>query len=459
MAHIEQRSKNSWRITVSAGYKHGKKLFKKKTIKLPETLTKLQREKELNRQAVLFEEEVERGTYLDGNRITFEEFANKWLDEYAEKQLSPGTLKPYRFRLKERIIPALGHLKLSKIQPQHLMEFYNMLGEVGIRGDGRYKATPLLVTFLSDQTNKDIVDKSGISVKTVLKIKNEETVNKTTATKLCGSYDLNLDKYFSHINEKSLSKKTIKHHHSIVSDILSTAVKWNLISFNPASRVDTIKVEKYKPKSYDEVQLGQMFILLENEPMHYKTAIYLSVDTGIRASELAGLTWDKIDFDNRKLVINIQRQYVSGYGVFEKSPKTENGNRPVTISKSVIEKLKAYKDYCDNNKIEFGTAYTDSPYVFVHSDGKPLHPHRPYKWFTEFLIRHNLPRITLHQLRHTNASLLIAADMDIVTVSKRLGHSDPSVTQKIYAHMIDSKELEAANRMDMFYENLEAMSK
>ena len=65
----------------------------------------------------------------------------------------------------------------------------------------------------------------------------------------------------------------------------------------------------------------------------------------------------------------------------------------------------------------------------------------------------------MHQLRHTNASLLIAADMDIVTVSKRLGHSDPSVTQKIYAHMIDSKELEAANRMDMFYENLEMMSK
>ena len=202
-----------------------------------------------------------------------------------------------------------------------------------------------------------------------------------------------------------------------------------------------------------------MFMLLEKEPMNYKTAIYLSVDTGIRASELAGLTWDKIDFDNRKLVINIQRQYVSGYGVFEKSPKTENGNRPVTISKNVLEKLKEYKAYCDNNKIEFGSAYTDSPYVFIHSDGKPLHPHRPYKWFTEFLIRHNLPRITLHQLRHTNASLLIAADMNIVTVSKRLGHSDPSVTQKIYAHIIDSKELEAANRMDMFYENLEIMSK
>ena len=92
--------------------------------------------------------------------------------------------------------------------------------------------------------------------------------------------------------------------------------------------------------------------------------------------------------------------------------------------------------------------------VFLHEDGSAIAPHRPYIWFTNFLKRHNLPKITFHQLRHTNASLLIASGEDIATVSSRLGHSDKNITLNTYTHLIKSKEAQVANKMDEFYERL-----
>ena len=88
----------------------GKKLRKRKTIKLDETLTPKQAEKELNRQMVMFENEVLNGVYLDGEKITFEAFTQRWLEDYAKVNLSATTLVAYKQKLKDRILPALGHI-------------------------------------------------------------------------------------------------------------------------------------------------------------------------------------------------------------------------------------------------------------------------------------------------------------------------------------------------------------
>jgi len=90
----------------------------------------------------------------------------------------------------------------------------------------------------------------------------------------------------------------------------------------------------------------------------------------------------------------------------------------------------------------------------LHEDGTAISPNLPYKWFTKFLERHNLPKITFHQLRHTNASLLISAGEDIVTVSGRLRHADKNITLNTYSHIIKSKEAQVANKMDEFYAGL-----
>lgn len=108
MAYYEQKSKNSYKIVVSMGYdSNGKHRRVSKTVKLPENMSESKRQKELNTICVLFQQEVENGLFLDGGKITFGEFAAKWLTDYAEKNLAPTTLVSYKIIL-NRILPALG---------------------------------------------------------------------------------------------------------------------------------------------------------------------------------------------------------------------------------------------------------------------------------------------------------------------------------------------------------------
>ena len=130
MAYYEQRSKNTYKLIACQGYdSNGKKLRKTKSVKISDTLTEKQREKELNRLLTLFEEEVQNGNYLDGEKITFAEFTQKWLDNYAKIKLTPATFVSYKTKLEHRILPALGHIKLGKLQPTPLLNFYQELNE------------------------------------------------------------------------------------------------------------------------------------------------------------------------------------------------------------------------------------------------------------------------------------------------------------------------------------------
>lgn len=174
MASIEKRGENTYRITVSAGYDvNGNKIRYRKTIELDPNLPPSKAEKELQRQAILFEEEVKRGTYLDGSKLTFAEFIERWLQDYAEVQLAPKTSHRYKSLL-DRIIPALGHIKMDKLQPNHLLRFYKNLSEEGIRRDNKYIALPELSDVIkkSGMSKKELAEAAGISPKTLTSILN-----------------------------------------------------------------------------------------------------------------------------------------------------------------------------------------------------------------------------------------------------------------------------------------------
>ena len=459
MAHYEHRTKNTYRLVVDTGLDStGKRVRKRKTIKLDDSLTPAQREKELNRQLVLFEQEVIGGTYLDGEKLTFAEFTQNWLKNYADVKLSPTTLVAYKQKLNDRILPALGHIVISKLQPTHLLQFYHSLHESNIRLDSKYQPTQKLVEMLKSYSRKQLVELTGLSPKSCNRLKRGLITNHRIAQRLCAALNLKLNKMFTPTNEKILSEKTVQNHMGIICSILSTALKWNVIKDNPMLRIDMKKVPKPKAKCYDDKQITQMLEALDSEPLILKTMVYLSVDIGLRRGELTGLTWDDIDFKTAQISINKQRHYVVGYGTIKDKPKTEAGTRVVTASKTVISLLKKYQVKQKLQKFKLGTAWKNEPYVFVHNDGTPINTNLPYKWFVNFLDRHNLPRITFHQLRHTNASILIASGEDVVTVSSRLGHADKSITLNTYSHMIKSKEAQAANKMDGFYSKLKCAS-
>ena len=136
--------------------------------------------------------------------------------------------------------------------------------------------------------------------------------------------------------------------------------------------------------------------------------------------------------------------------------KTDAGIRVVTASQTVMSLLRQYRNKQIEQKLKLGTAWHNEPYVFLHDDGKAISPNLPYKWFVNFLERHNLPKITFHQLRHTNASILISSGEDVVTISGRLGHSDKNITLNTYSHIIKSKEVKVASKMDEFYSSIQA---
>ena len=456
MAHYEQISKYTYRLTVCQGYNSkGKKLRKRKTIKLDETLSPKQIEKELNRQMVMFEKAVKEGKFLEGESITFEEFTKKWLENYAELNLAPATITSYKTKLKNRILPAIGHIKIGKLQPVHLLDFYRNLKESNIRQDGLYKPTSKLNEFLSPLSTKEIEIATGISIKTCKKLKEGKNVNHQTVEIFCKIYNLETNKMFTYSAKEFLSEKSIQGHINLIGSIMTTAVKWNIICDNPVKRIDTKKRNKRKVHYYDDIQTATMLKELNSEPLIFKTIIYLALDTGMRKGELMGLKWEDIDFTKATININKQRHYVQGFGTIEDRTKTEAGNRTVTVSKIAISLLRTYKYEQNKNRLKLGTAWISTPYVFVHENGRAISSNLPYKWFVDFLKRHNLPKITFHQLRHTNASILIASGEDIVTVSGRLGHADKNVTLNTYSHMIKSRETQVANKMDEFYKTLQ----
>ena len=373
---IEKRGKNSYRLSCLAGYNlQGKPIKKTKTVHG----TKKEAEIELAK----FVADVQNGMVIEGKSLKFSEFTEIWKRDYGSKELAPSTYKRYCRMLETRLLPYFGHFYVNKIKPTDIMQFYDLL-------------------------SKD----------TQLVRKKDNERNKTL---------------------KPLSGKTILEHHRLLRAMLHKAVYWQVIVSNPAERVQPPKAKKPKRKYYDD---DQCKILLENleqldeEQIKYKTAIILTVFTGVRLGELMGLEWNDIDFRNGIVSINRSSQYLADTGVFTKVPKTESSIREVAIPDFVISLLEEYKLWYDEQKSLYGELWIDSNRLFVQADGKPMHPSTISKWFVKYVDQIGLPVINFHGLRHTNATLLIAQNIDVAVVAARLGHAQITTTFNFYVHPI-----------------------
>jgi len=444
MPHIEQLSANSFRIEVSTGYDaNGKKLRKRKTIKLDEGLTEKQRKKELDTQTALFEREVQNGTYLNGDKITFAEFADIWLVDYAEKQLAPKTVAEYK-KLLTRVVPAIGHLKISKLQPAQLNELYNNLSESGMRLDNRYCLNPKYTDILkSNRAELPVNQKTAISI-----IKGNPTTY-SVARRLCECLRVQLNELFSvKVKSEKLSGNSINHYHRLISSILTAAVQNQLILSNPAQRVKPPKIGKKEAAHYDDDTAIKLFELLSSEPLKYQAAVYIAIFGGLRLEEVTGLNWSDIDFDKKTIDINKTSQYITGMGIIEGQTKTEKSARNITISDAVINILKAYRLEQQKERLKLADLWIETGKIFVQWNGKPMFPSTPSSWFHKWLKKSGLPALKFHDLRHTNASLLISQGVDVALVSKRLGHSQITTTLNIYTHAINKYDAGAAQVLD-----------
>lgn len=446
MATIRKRN-NTYQIRVSVGYNiSGNQIIKTKTWKPSEGMTAKQIEKELHRQTVLFEEQCQTGQFMDGN-ITLSAFADMWLKDYAQLHLKAKTLYYYNEKLK-RIIPSLGHIKLNKLQPHHLIEFYKSLSEEGTRMDIKCIPNPNFTDIMrsAGYTQQTLSIASEVSRYTVqqcsagrnITLKNAEKINKIIQVKnLFTAIDKN----------KTLSDKTIAGHHRVLSSMLTTAVQWQIILSNPCNRVKPPKVARKEAQVLDETQAAELIECLQHEPIKYRTAVMTLLYTGLRRGELCGLEWSDIDFEHGLLNVNKSVLYLPELGVYEDTTKNRSSERRINIPYDLIMLLKEYQIEQKKQQLLLGDLWKPTNKVFTAEYGGVIHPDTLSGWFSNFIKRHNLPDVHLHTLRHTSATLLIAGGVDVVTVSKRLGHADKTTTLNIYSHAIRSADEAAAEKL------------
>lgn len=445
MATIKQRG-DSYKITVSCGYDLNGKQIRRHLTWTPEPgMTKRQLQKELDRQAVLFEEKCRNGQVLDGN-MKFAEFAEKWFAEYAEKQLRPTTIAGYRWALK-RTLPAIGHIRLDKLRPHHLMEFYNNLSESGVREDTRYCSAVDFKALLKKRgmTKRALAEQAGVSVYVLDSVTRGANISAASAHKVVSALQLPLDKVFLPAGEKdTLAVSTVLHHHRLISSMLSTAVKWQLIFSNPCSRV-VLPKNKHKEAVYlDEEQAADLLAALDKESMQHQVIVKLLLFTGMRRGELCGLEWKDVDFERAVVFVRRSSLYLPGKGVFEDETKNATSERCMKVSADVVTMLKAWRAEQSKQRLRMGDQWQTSDRLFTAWDGAPIRPDVITAWFHKFVTKNGLPPIHIHSLRHTNATLLIAAGTSLTTVAARLGHANSTTTSKIYAHVIQSADAAAS---------------
>ena len=248
-------------------------------------------------------------------------------------------------------------------------------------------------------------------------------------------------------DDAKLASKTVRHYHQLISVILKTAVYWQVIHSSPAERVKPPKAQNKEARYLDEKQTAELIKKLGDEGIDKRSMILTFIYSGMRRGELLALKWDDFDFENKTVTINKTLQYLAGKGIYIKEPKTRASVRTIRLSDEVFEVLGEYREWQENQKIEIGEQWSEEGFVFCKLNGKNIHPDTVTAWFTDFVKRNNLPRVTIHSLRHTNLTLLIAAGVPLRTVANRGGHAQTSTTSNIYSHALQSVDELAAGKL------------
>lgn len=449
MASIEKRG-NKYRITVYDGYNlDGKQIKRRKSWEPDANMTDYQIKKELEKQCVMFEQECKRGRVVNGS-IKFEEFSEKWFKEYAQTNLRPTTLARYQ-ALKERTYQALGHVRIDRIRPNDLTKFYVYLRGIEPNKKSSYK---IKLDFKEIVHNKSLTyDKiskiSGMSIRTVKSIPHGDVISNTTAKAIAATLNMGIDELFQEVNKESckLAPKTVKHYHTFITSVLERAVKWGYIYENPCKKIDPPKVDRKQIKCFSTEQAKEFLRGLENECLKYKVIFHILLFTGMRRGELLGLEWSDVDFEKYTITINRTSLYTVSKGTFTDTTKNDYSLRTIYVSKELIDLLKLYYEEQQREKITLGNLWIDSNRICIQWNGKPMSTNTPYEILQKLLKKYDLPQVSIHSLRHTNATIMIESGTDLKTTSARLGHSQTSTTMNIYVHQIKSSNEHAAENI------------
>ncbi len=429
LKRIEQKSgRVVYRIVICMGYDvQGKKLVKNLTYSVNQSATPKQQEKEALKYALSMEDKLKYGYEFDAEKISFEEFVYKWL-ESVKVNVAYSTYAGYVQIINKRIIPYFKDYKLKQVKTPHIEGFYKTL----------------------------------------------------------------VDNYAS---------GTIKRFASVINNIFQTAIRWDMLDKNPClnaqlpkKKEDNSKIKFFTPeqskmflKSLDITYKIQAkgternyktglnryvdgYVKYYTIPIQYKVFFCLSLLCGFRKGETLALHWNDIDFETNQISIN-KAVGLTENGFDYKETKTPTSVRTVNIPNVIVPLLKEYRQEYALRRLKIGTAWkgdlSNGGNLFAQANGELPSECTTYNYFKKHIKRYNdwvksnpqqakekgleeLPNIPLHGLRHSYATMLNHLDVNIIDISKSLGHAKCSTTMNIYAHSFDEHNKTATNKLNNF---------
>lgn len=358
----------SYRIRVSRGYDaQGKKLKPyEMTWKPAPNMSEKAAEKEVQRQALLFEEQCKTGLSGDATKITLAEFIPVYLEQ-KKPSLSPSTYAYYERAIESKILPALGHHKLKDIKPVHVQAFIQQLCRVENQNDTEKQLSPATI-----RRNLTILQ-------SIMKLA---------------------------VKRRILSENPAR-----------------------AELLDIPKVTPPKIDIFTKQEAAEMLAALETEPLQFQVLIQLAIMTGARRGELVALKFSDFDKASNQVTIQRAAIKLSGEQAQIKPPK-DYEIRTVSITPEMIQLVQQLQQEKQRERRMLGSQWQGDEWLFTQWNGEMMNPQTPTKQFSKFLARHGFRHRKFHSLRHTSATLLLYGGVSLKQVQGRLGHGDIETTNK-----------------------------
>ncbi len=333
------------------------------------------------------------GTHVEASRLLVDDFLRtQWLPA-IRPTIRETTYLSYVGHVDTHLSPALGRIPLQQLSPAHLNAFYAKL--------------------LSEKRKGRALPENR------------------------GKYQ----------EPRPLAPATVRRIHATLHRALRDAVRWNLIARSPADAADPPRAVGCAGAKVEVWSIADLkaFLASEHASRFYPLWLLL-ITTGLRRGEALGLRWQDIDLEGGTLAVRQTRVQLN-YQTVTSTPKTQKGRRLVALDPETRKVLAALRDVRTEERAREQRCLGPEEIVFTNEHGEPLHPARCTCLFVRAMKKAGVPKIRLHDLRHTHASLALSAGVHPKVVSERLGHANIGITLDTYSHCLPALSEEAACRV------------
>lgn len=244
---------------------------------------------------------------------------------------------------------------------------------------------------------------------------------------------------------RGLSPKSVQNIHRVMHRALEDAVRWGLIPRNPAASARPSAKPQHREMAVWTA--AEMRRFLQHIAEDRLAALWtVAATTGMRRSELLGLTWRQVDLEAARLSV-VRAAVEVGSQVVYADPKTARSRRQIALDPQTVKVLRAWRRRQAENRLAYGAGWASGDSVFTREDGVPVRPAWVSRRFDTLAAEVGLPRIRFHDLRHSHATLALQAGVHPKVVADRLGHSSVKMTMDVYSHAIPALQEDAADRV------------